>query len=68
MLWGAKTDLAFPNRFQTAQWYLHMFFNLLSYHRIAGALGENFHQMDDNAHPHTAQTVINWLEDDVLPQ
>lgn len=37
---------------------------------FAGAIGQNFHPIHDNARPHVARIVTNWVIDkgtDVLP-
>lgn len=66
---GGRTDLIFPNGFLTAQQYLDSVVQPIV-RPFAGAVGENFHLMHDNARPHVARIVTNWLTNegiDVLP-
>lgn len=74
MVWGGimvggRTELVFPDGFLTAQQYLDIILQPIV-RPWAGAVGENFHLVHDNARPHVARIVMNWLVNegiDVLP-
>ncbi|XP_045471832.1 uncharacterized protein LOC123678722 [Harmonia axyridis] len=68
MVWGGisigrRTELVFPDGFLRAQQYLE---NILQpiVQPYAEAVGENFHLMHDNARPHTARIVTQWLDNE----
>lgn len=74
MMWGGiciggKTDLCFLERFLNADGYLNRVLRPIVL-PFAGAVGPEFILMHDNATPHVAGTVTEWLEDEnisVLP-
>lgn len=74
MAWGGiiidgRTELIFPRGFLTSQQYLDTILQPVV-RPFAAAVGDNFYLMHDNARPHTARIVVNWLDNegiDVLP-
>lgn len=74
MVWGGitiggRTEPIFPNGFLRAQQYLNTILEPIV-RPWAGAVGQNFHLMHDNARPHIAANVTNWLTNEgieVLP-
>ena len=67
MMWGGisaggKTDLLIIRRILNAQRYLHEILTPLVI-PYAGTVGEGLILMDDNARPHRARVVEQFLED-----
>ncbi|KAG5884021.1 hypothetical protein JTB14_014796 [Gonioctena quinquepunctata] len=60
---GGRTYLVFPHGFLGAQQYLDYILQSIV-RPLAGANRGNFHLMHDNARPHVAHVVTDWLNNE----